>query len=64
MVLGLVSTVASAQAPTIAWAVSNEYRPTLAVLEVVAADLSSIERAQQLEFALISMLADSEQFER
>jgi hypothetical protein len=64
MVLGLVSTVASAQAPTIAWAVSGEYRPTLAVLEVAASDLSSIERAQQLEFGLISMLAESEQFER
>lgn len=40
-----------------------EYRPSLAVLEVVATDLASIERAQQLESSLLSMLLKSEQFE-
>ncbi len=64
LVVGLVGTVASAQEPAIAWAVSEEFRPTLAVLEVSASDLSSIERAQQLEVELISMLAESQQFER
>lgn len=62
ILLVLMSTVAGAQAPTIAWAVEAEYRPTLAVLEVVAFDLASIERAEQLEAELLAMLAAGEQF--
>lgn len=54
----LVGAVATAQDP-----VPMEYRPTLAVLEVVAEDLASIERAQQLEAELLAMLAVSEQFQ-
>jgi hypothetical protein len=60
--LVLIGTVARAQA--IAWSVPPEYRPTLAVLEVAAADLDSIERAQQLEAELLALLADNEQFGR
>jgi hypothetical protein len=56
--------VAAAQAPAIAWSVPAEYRPSLAVLEVVASDLASIERAQQLEVELLALLATSEQFGR
>jgi hypothetical protein len=57
LLFGLVGVWAVAQEP-----VPPEYRPTLAVLEVVATDLSSIERAQQLERELLSLLATSEQF--
>lgn len=64
LVLSLVGVAAAAQElENAVEPVPVEYRPTLAVLEVVASDLASIERAQQLETELLAMLALSEQFQ-
>lgn len=68
LLLGLVGAVAGAQEAAdegdagVTPPLPSEYRPTLAVLEVAAADLASIERAQQLELELLSMLTSGEQF--